>query len=174
MYRNIAYRFLSNSFKKNSSHKCSLSRSSFSSACSPVQNHINQIVEKNKSIHVAKVLCSNSSKKLYSVVLKTTSGEIKLSGKEGDSILDLVNDGGHDIDGFGACDGTIACSTCHCVLTQTDFDAQEENLTAEEQDLLDMIEDVRDTSRLGCQLFMGPELDGAVVEVPDIRDLREA
>jgi len=116
---------------------------------------------------------STSSKKIYSVTLRRASGEeLVVSGNEDESILDGVNNSDHAIDGFGACDAAIACSTCHCVLAAATFEGEEDNLTNEEQDLLDNIEGVQDTSRLGCQLYFGPSLDGAVIELPEIVDLR--
>ena len=41
-----------------------------------------------------------------------------------------------DIDGFGACEGTLACSTCHLIFTQEDFDKIDEEATDEELDML--------------------------------------
>ena len=51
----------------------------------------------------------------------------------------------------GACEGTLACSTCHCIFTPEMFDklppADEEEL-----DMLDLAAGLTDTSRLGCQV----------------------
>ena len=45
----------------------------------------------------------------------------------------------------GACDATIACSTCHCVLEKKHFNDLNKGVTEEEKDLLDMVQDVTDT-----------------------------
>ena len=65
----------------------------------------------------------------------------------------------------GACDGSLACSTCHLILEQETYDslpAPEE----EEEDMLDLAYDRRDNSRLGCQLVLTPELSGLRVSLP--------
>ena len=90
-----------------------------------------------------------------------------------------------DIDGFGACEGTLACSTCHLIFTQEDFDKIDEEATDEELDMLVIVSQIKkstlilfnfvqdlafgltDTSRLGCQVCMSKALDGVVVKVPE-------
>ena len=76
----------------------------------------------------------------------------------------------HKIDGIeGACGGSMACATCH-VYVHPDWEerltAQDNEQCEEEEDMLDMAFDVRDTSRLGCQLQITEELDGLVVALP--------
>ena len=84
----------------------------------------------------------------------------------GDSLLDVVVDRDVQLDGFGACEGTLACSTCHCVFAQEDFDKLPEAPIDEELDMLDLAYDLCDTSRLGCQIVLTKEMDGLEVEVP--------
>merc|ERR1711915_578835 len=72
-----------------------------------------------------------------------------------------------DIDGFGACEGTLACSTCHVIFTPEDFEKLEEEATDEELDMLDLAFGLTDTSRLGCQVCMSKNLDGITVKVPE-------
>jgi len=65
----------------------------------------------------------------------------------------------------GACDGSLACSTCHLILEKDVYDAlpaPEE----EEEDMLDLAMDLTDTSRLGCQITVTKELAGMVARVP--------
>ena len=59
-----------------------------------------------------------------------------LQAKEGDNLLDVVINNDIDIDGFGACEGTLACSTCHLIFTQDDFNKIDEEATDEELDML--------------------------------------
>ena len=87
--------------------------------------------------------------------------------KIGENLLDVVIDNDVDIDGFGACDGTLACSTCHLIFKQEDFDKIEDEQTDEELDMLDLAYGLEDTSRLGCQVCMTKKLDGMEVKVPD-------
>ena len=94
-------------------------------------------------------------------------------GKEGDNLLDIIVDQEIDIDGFGACEGTLACSTCHVILKKEDFDKLPDEATDEELDMLDLAYGLTDTSRLGCQVCMTKEIDGIEVQVPEgINDQR--
>ncbi|CAE6441208.1 unnamed protein product [Rhizoctonia solani] len=82
---------------------------------------------------------------------------------EGDNILDLAHE--HDIDLEGACEGSVACSTCHVILSPEYYDLLPEP-DDEENDMLDMAFGLTDTSRLGCQVKLGPELDGMTATLP--------
>ena len=94
-------------------------------------------------------------------------------GKEGDNLLDIIIDQEVDIDGFGACEGTLAYSTCHLIFKQEDFDRIPDEATDEELDMLDLAYGLTDTSRLGCQVCMTKELSGIECEVPEgINDQR--
>ncbi len=72
----------------------------------------------------------------------------------------------HDIDIEGACDGSLACSTCHVIVDPDWYDDLEET-TEEEEDMLDLAFDLTHTSRLGCQIRMTEKLDGLVVKLPN-------
>ena len=65
----------------------------------------------------------------------------------------------------GACDGSLACSTCHLVLEQDVYDAPPPP-DEEEEDMLDLAMDLTDTSRLGCQIKVTKELEGMRATVP--------
>ncbi len=74
------------------------------------------------------------------------SGErIPVDGKEGDNLLDVVINNNVDLDGFGACEGTLACSTCHLIFKKEDYDKIPEKPTDEELDMLDLAFDLCDT-----------------------------
>ena len=88
-------------------------------------------------------------------------------GKEGDNLLDIIINNDIDIDGFGACEGTLACSTCHVILKQDAFDKLPEEATDEELDMLDLAYGLTDTSRLGCQVCITKELSGIEVQLPE-------
>ncbi|ODM89109.1 Adrenodoxin, mitochondrial [Orchesella cincta] len=90
----------------------------------------------------------------------------KTKGKVGDNLLDVVVNNNVDLDGFGACEGTLACSTCHLVFKQEDFDKIKDEVTDEELDMLDLAYGLSETSRLGCQVTLTKELGGLEVEVP--------
>lgn len=54
--------------------------------------------------------------------IKTDGTRINAKGKVGDSLLDVVVNSSIDLEGFGACEGTLTCSTCHLIFKQEDFD----------------------------------------------------
>lgn len=108
-----------------------------------------------------------SSKPFYTVTFQTGSDKFKVQAKEGDNLLDVVINNDLDIDGFGACEGTLACSTCHLIFTEKDFNNIDEEATDEELDMLDLAFELTDTSRLGCQVCMTKALDGITVTVPE-------
>lgn len=86
-----------------------------------------------------------------------------IEGNEGDSILDLAHE--HDIDLEGACEGSVACSTCHVILTPEHYDMLPEP-EDDENDMLDMAFGLTDTSRLGCQVKLTKGLDGITCTLP--------
>ncbi|KAE8583939.1 hypothetical protein XENTR_v10020758 [Xenopus tropicalis] len=94
------------------------------------------------------------------------------TAKEGESLLEVVIRHHLNIDGFGACEGTLACSTCHLIFDKKVY----EKLSAvsdEEMDMLDLAFGLTETSRLGCQVCMTKALDGLTVRVPvDVSDAR--
>ena len=103
-----------------------------------------------------------------SVTFVNTDGSKHVAkGQVGDNLLDIVIDQEVDIDGFGACEGTLACSTCHLIFKKEDFNKIPDEATDEELDMLDLAYGLTDTSRLGCQVCMTKELDGMEVEIPE-------
>lgn len=76
----------------------------------------------------------------------------------------------HGIKGIdGACGGVVACATCHCYIHpdwQSKVEAEDNEKTEEESDMLDVAFDERASSRLGCQIKVTDTLDGLVVALP--------
>ncbi|CAG01004.1 unnamed protein product, partial [Tetraodon nigroviridis] len=100
--------------------------------------------------------------------------KITVKGSPGDSLLDVVINEDLDIDGFGACEGTLACSTCHLIFEEDAF-KQLGRITDEEMDMLDLAYGLTDTSRLGCQVCLTKSLDGLVARVPEsVADARQS
>lgn len=79
------------------------------------------------------------------------------------SVLEVAHKNGLNLE--GACEGGLACSTCHVVVADDWFDKLEE-ATEEEEDMLDLAFGLTHTSRLGCQIKMTDELDGLTVTLP--------
>ncbi|KAL5174942.1 Adrenodoxin-like protein 2, mitochondrial [Glycine soja] len=65
-----------------------------------------------------------------------------------------------------ACEGSIACSTCHVIVTDLEQYNKLEDPTDEENDMLDLAFGLTETSRLGCQVIAKPELDGIRLAIP--------
>lgn len=71
----------------------------------------------------------------------------------------------HDIDLEGACEGSLACSTCHVIVDPSWF-KRLEPIDEDEEDMLDLAFGLARTSRLGCQIIMSDELNGLTVQLP--------
>jgi 2Fe-2S ferredoxin len=82
---------------------------------------------------------------------------------EGLSVLEIAHQNGISLE--GACEGSLACSTCHVVIDKQYYDLLPEP-SEDEEDLLDLAFGLTHTSRLGCQVMMTKELDGMVVTLP--------
>ena len=65
----------------------------------------------------------------------------------------------------GACEGVMACSTCHVIVDAEDF-AKLPSATEEEEDLLDLAAHATRTSRLACQIILTDDLKSLNVRVP--------
>jgi ferredoxin len=98
------------------------------------------------------------------VTFITTDGkEVKCVAPIGKTLMEVGVANKLDIE--AACDGTCACSTCHCYLDKEHFD----NLgkpSEDELDMLDLAIDVRPTSRLSCQVQLSADMDGLVATLP--------
>ncbi len=79
------------------------------------------------------------------------------------SVLEVAHKHGVDIE--GACEGSLACSTCHVIVDPAWFDKLVKP-SEDEEDMLDLAFGLQKTSRLGCQITITPELDGLVVQLP--------
>ncbi len=79
------------------------------------------------------------------------------------SVLEIAHKHGVDIE--GACEGSLACSTCHVIVDPAWY-GKLADATEDEEDMLDLAFGLQATSRLGCQIVMTPELDGLVVKLP--------
>merc|ERR1712227_74658 len=91
--------------------------------------------------------------------------EHKISGKVGDNVMFLAHR--HDIDIEGACEAALACCTCHVYVETEDEHWDEiDEITEEEEDMLDMAPYLQENSRLCCQIVLNKKLEGLVVRLP--------
>ncbi len=84
----------------------------------------------------------------------------------GVSVMEIAVSNNMDME--GACEGNMACSTCH-VIVDPDWSDKLPAPAEEEEDMLDLVYNLRRTSRLGCQIIMTAELDGLTVRLPGER-----
>lgn len=89
--------------------------------------------------------------------------EREIEALVGLSILEVAHN--NDIDLEGACEGSLACATCHVVLEDKIYNMLDEPEEAEE-DMLDLAFGLTHTSRLGCQIILTKELDGMRIKLP--------
>eukprot|EP01059_Diplonema_ambulator_P004997 TRINITY_DN1473_c1_g1_i1.p2 TRINITY_DN1473_c1_g1~~TRINITY_DN1473_c1_g1_i1.p2 ORF type:complete len:121 (+),score=27.33 TRINITY_DN1473_c1_g1_i1:44-406(+) len=101
---------------------------------------------------------------MVNVEFRTPDHEIiKARAKVGTSLMEAGKGAGVDIE--AACDGACACSTCHCYV-EPEWLAKLPKPTEDEEDMLDMAMDLRDNSRLACQIILSTDLEGMIVEMP--------
>jgi 2Fe-2S ferredoxin len=81
----------------------------------------------------------------------------------GRSVMEIARQ--HDFGIEGACEGSLACATCH-VIVAPEHACRLEIATAEEEDMLDLAVGVCPTSRLGCQIVLTEVLVGITVRLP--------
>ena len=87
----------------------------------------------------------------------------EVDAPEGLSVLEIAHRNGIDLE--GACEGSLACSTCH-VIVDKDFYGKLGEASEDEEDMLDLAFGLTHTSRLGCQIVMTEELNGLRVTLP--------
>ncbi|KAL3276492.1 hypothetical protein HHI36_011872 [Cryptolaemus montrouzieri] len=97
------------------------------------------------------------------VFIEKDGKKVNIRGKVGDNLLYLAHR--YEIPMEGACEASLACTTCHVYVKSNHCDtlppAEEK-----EEDLLDMAPFLKENSRLGCQIILSKELEGLEVELP--------
>ncbi|XP_048351496.1 adrenodoxin, mitochondrial [Sphaerodactylus townsendi] len=125
-------------------------------------------------LHASSPARLSSEDKVTVHFITRDGNKLTAQGKVGDSLLDVVVDNNLDIDGFGACEGTLACSTCHLIFEDHMFQKLDA-ITDEELDMLDLAYGLTETSRLGCQICLQKPMNNMVVRVPEgIADVRQS
>ena len=106
------------------------------------------------------------------ITFKYHNGEtVTVQEKNNLSVLEIAHK--NDIDLEGACEGSLACSTCHVIVEPSWF-SRLKLPSWDEEDMLDLASNLAPTSRLGCQILLTEKLDGLVVYIPSFQhDVRE-
>ena len=88
-----------------------------------------------------------------------------VEGEPGMTVMETAKK--HLVEGIEAeCGGACACATCH-VYVDDQWRERVGPPAEMEEDMLDFAFDVRESSRLSCQIKVTQELDGLIVRVPD-------
>ncbi len=97
------------------------------------------------------------------VFIETDGTRKEVEAPMGLSVLEIAHRNNIDIE--GACEGSLACSTCHVIVDPGWYDRLPE-VSEDEEDMLDLAFGLTRNSRLGCQLVITKELDGLTVALP--------
>jgi ferredoxin len=97
------------------------------------------------------------------VIFIENDKEIEVEALVGLSVLEVAHNNNIDLE--GACEGSLACATCHIILEENIYNTIEQPTEAEE-DMLDLAFGLTHTSRLGCQIILTKELDGIRIKLP--------
>lgn len=103
---------------------------------------------------------------MVSVIFVTTEGaRVTAQGKPGERLLQLAQGAGMPLE--GTCEGQMACSTCHVIVSPNWF-GKLPQASMDEEDMLDLAAGVTRTSRLSCQIELTEALDGIEVRIPGV------
>ena len=103
---------------------------------------------------------------MLNVLFVTAEGnKVTVQAEPGARLLEVAQAAGMPLE--GTCEGQMACSTCH-VIVSPDWFERLPPASADEEDMLDLAADVSRTSRLSCQIELTPELDGIAVRIPGV------
>ena len=97
------------------------------------------------------------------IFIEADGTEKIVDAQNGLSLLEVAHS--NDIELEGACEGSLACSTCHVILEKNFFESLPEP-SEEEEDMLDLAFGLTHTSRLGCQIIIDEKLEGMKVKIP--------
>ena len=78
------------------------------------------------------------------------------------TLMEVLRDNGYDIE--ASCGGCCACATCHVYINER-WTNKLNNMDDDEESMLDQAFDVKNNSRLSCQINLSEELDGLEIEI---------
>lgn len=88
--------------------------------------------------------------------------EHELEALEGWRVMEIIKDYGLPLK--AECGGACCCATCHVYVSEEWGDKLYE-MREDEEDMLDEAMEVKDNSRLSCQILMSEALDGLKVTI---------
>ncbi|XP_022903780.2 adrenodoxin-like protein 1, mitochondrial [Onthophagus taurus] len=126
----------------------------------------------NRIIHITKTLNHGeyewkdpkSDEEVVNICIVKKDGEkVKIRGKIGDNLLYLAHRYGIPME--GACEASLACTTCH-VYVNSDYLDKLNPPEEKEDDLLDLAPFLKENSRLGCQIILSKDMEGMELQLP--------
>ncbi|MCJ1335870.1 mitochondrial matrix iron-sulfur protein [Bachmanniomyces sp. S44760] len=129
----------------------------------PLQNQV-----KSECTNLYDIVCLLilSSIRLKVTFVDKEGDEHTFEVAKGDNLLDIAQ--ANDLEMEGACGGSCACSTCHVIVESQDLYDKMDEPDDDENDMLDLAFGLTETSRLGCQVKMGPGFNGLKVKLPSM------
>ena len=97
------------------------------------------------------------------IILKDGNYRKSFKVKEDETILDIARKENFELE--GSCEGSLACSTCHIIVSSPWYKKLGKP-TTEELELLEILPNYTKNSRLGCQIKLTKELDGIEISLP--------
>lgn len=97
------------------------------------------------------------------VFIERNGNRREIAAVDGATVLQAAQAGSLDME--GACEGSLACSTCHVIVDEAWVNKLPKATDAEE-DMLDLTYGVTRASRLGCQIVLTKDLYGLTLRLP--------
>jgi len=155
---------------------CDMTHTTSSNNCVTVRRPVDMVVRSFKTARqtTGNPLCigdfemkdPQSEDEVVNVIFIDKTGKrMPIRGKVGDNILYLAHRYGIELE--GACEASLACSTCHVYVSSNFWDRLVES-SEKEEDLLDMAPALKENSRLGCQITLKKDLDGLELTLPGV------
>ena len=88
---------------------------------------------------------------------------IEVNAKIGQTVLEVARE--NNIDLIGACDGNCACGSCHVYIDE-DTLKKITPATEEEENVLDVVFNIKPNSRLACQVVVSEDFENAIITIP--------
>ena len=95
-------------------------------------------------------------------VIDRDGNKHELEGDSNSTLMEILRDADLDIE--AACGGCCACATCHVYINDQWLEKISRK-NDDEESMLDQAFDVKNTSRLSCQISLSDELDGIELEI---------
>jgi ferredoxin-2, mitochondrial len=141
---------------------CTFSSSSSSFKLMRINSNLSAIARTSRG-HCDSAIAPDAKDVSITFVYSKDGSERVCIAKEGMNIVQLAHK--FEVDLEGACECSLACSTCHVILESEVYNHLSPP-TEEEEDLLDLAFGLTSTSRLGCQVHIDKSMDKCKVIIP--------